>query len=151
MRSGYRELGLKLVSLEEKYSRTPKKPSMVGENKYDGTGDPFKMFLKESLVGQRNEMMENFAQILRHMPTREASSSSDHATPFKVHVNFDIPLFEGMIDADVVDKWLNLLKGYFRSTIFSIGKISLLHSSRSFPQLNIGGILTLRKGPWRNL
>jgi hypothetical protein len=37
MRSGYRELGLKLVSLEEKFSRTPKKPSMEGEKKYDGT------------------------------------------------------------------------------------------------------------------
>jgi hypothetical protein len=28
-------------------------------------------------------------------------------------VNFLIPLFEGMIDADAVDKWLNLLEGYF--------------------------------------
>jgi hypothetical protein len=28
-------------------------------------------------------------------------------------VNFVIPLFEGMIDADAVDKWLNLLEGYF--------------------------------------
>jgi hypothetical protein len=58
-------------------------------------------------------MMDNFAQILRWLPTGEASSSSDHATPFKVQVNFGIPLFEGLIDADVVDKWLNLLKGYF--------------------------------------
>jgi hypothetical protein len=47
---------------------------------------------------------------------------------------------------DVVDKWLNLLEGYFRSTIFSIGKISLFHSSRPFPMLKTGGILTLRKG-----
>jgi hypothetical protein len=52
-------------------------------------------------------------QILRRLPTGEASSSSGHATPFKVHVNFDIPLFEGLIDVDVVDKWLNLLEGYF--------------------------------------
>jgi hypothetical protein len=44
--------------------------------------------------------------------TGDVSSSSDDATPFKVQVNFDIPLFEGLIDADVVDKWLNLLKGY---------------------------------------
>jgi hypothetical protein len=58
-------------------------------------------------------MMDNFAQILRQLPTRDASSSSVHATPFKVQVNFDIPLFEGLIDADVVDKWLNLLEGYF--------------------------------------
>jgi hypothetical protein len=33
--------------------------------------------------------------------------------PFKVQINFDIPIFEGQIDADVVDKWLNLLEGYF--------------------------------------
>jgi hypothetical protein len=71
------------------------------------------MLLEESLARQRNEMMDNFAQILQQLPTREASSSSDHATPFKVHVNFDIPLFEGLIDADAVDKWLNLLEGYF--------------------------------------
>jgi hypothetical protein len=62
--SGYRELGLELVSLEEKFSCMPKKPPMVGENKDDGTGDPFKMFLEESLERQRNEMMDNFAQIL---------------------------------------------------------------------------------------
>jgi hypothetical protein len=58
-------------------------------------------------------MMDNFAHILRWLPTRDASSSSGHATPFKVQVNFDIPLFEGLIDADGVDKWLNLLERYF--------------------------------------
>jgi hypothetical protein len=40
-------------------------------------------------------MMDKFAQILQRLPTGEASSSRDHATPFKVQVNFDIPLFEG--------------------------------------------------------
>ena len=44
---------------------------------------------------------------------RRSILSRNHATPFKVHVNFDIPLFEGLIDTDVVDKWLNLLEGYF--------------------------------------
>jgi hypothetical protein len=47
--SGYRELGLELVSLEENFSHMPKKPSMVGENKYDGTRDPFKIFLRNPL------------------------------------------------------------------------------------------------------
>jgi hypothetical protein len=47
------------------------------------------------------------------MPTGEESSSGGHATPFKVQVNFDIPFFEGLIDADVVYKWLNLLEGNF--------------------------------------
>ena len=63
-RSGYKELGLKLVFIEEKISRMPKRPLMAGENKYDGIGDPFKKFLEESLTQQRNEMMDSFAQIL---------------------------------------------------------------------------------------
>ena len=34
-------------------------------------------------------------------------------TPFKVQVNFDIPLFEGKIDFKALDNWLNVLEGYF--------------------------------------
>jgi hypothetical protein len=86
---------------------------MGDKNKYDGVGYPFKMFLKESLTQQRNEMMHNFAHIFRWIPTGDASSSSDHEIPFKVQVNFDIPLFEGLIDVDAIQKWLNLLEGYF--------------------------------------
>ena len=66
--------------------------------------------------------MDNFAQILQRLPTGGASASSSHsggATPFKVQVNFDIPIFDGRIDADVVDKWLNLLEGYFSVHDFS--------------------------------
>jgi hypothetical protein len=112
-RSGYKELGIKLVSLDEKSSRMPKKPSMVGENKDDGIGEPFKLLLEEALVQQRNTMMDNFTQILRRLPIGDTSSSSRGTAPFKVQINFDIPIFEGQIDADVVDKWLNLLEGYF--------------------------------------
>ena len=50
MRSEYKEFGLEIVSLEEKSSHMPKRPLMAGENKYDGTRDPFKMFLEESLM-----------------------------------------------------------------------------------------------------
>jgi hypothetical protein len=71
------------------------------------------MLLEEALEQQRNTMMEIFSQILRRLPTRDASTSSGGATPFKVQINFDIPIFEGQIDADLVDKWLNLLEGYF--------------------------------------
>jgi hypothetical protein len=111
-RSGYKKLGLEPIEpLQDRSCRAQQKP-MGDEKKDDGVGDPFKMFLKEGLMEQRNKMMDNFAQILRRFPIGKASSSSDHATPFKVQVNFDIPLFEGMIDANVVDKWLNLLEGY---------------------------------------
>ena len=50
MRSKYKELGLELVSLEEKSSRTPKRPLMEGEKKYDGIGDPFKLLIEEVLT-----------------------------------------------------------------------------------------------------
>jgi hypothetical protein len=121
MRSEYKELGLKLLSLEEKSSSHagPKQPLMAGEPKDVRIGYPFKMLIEDALMQQRNEMMDSFAQILRRLPTGDASSSSRGAAPFKVQINFDIPIFEGQIDADVVDKWLNILEGYFSFHNFS--------------------------------
>jgi hypothetical protein len=37
---------------------------MGEEKRDDGAGDPFKLLLEEALTQQRNEMMDNFAQIL---------------------------------------------------------------------------------------
>lgn len=118
MRSRYRELGLKLVSLENNCSFHPKRPPMEEEKIYDKEEYPFKMLLEESLVRQRNEMMDNFAQILRRllMVATKAYLTRIHfssMTPFKVQVNFDIPLFEGQINVDDLQKWLNLLEGYY--------------------------------------
>jgi hypothetical protein len=113
MRSEYKDLGLGLVSLEDKISVTPKRPLMVGKKKDDGTRYPFKLFIEESLTQQRNDMMNSFAQILRRLLTGDASSSSRGTAPFKVQIKFDIPIFEGQIDVDVLDNWLNLLEGYF--------------------------------------
>jgi hypothetical protein len=57
------------------------------------------------------------------LPTITCTSSSRNhigdATPFKVKFNFDIPIFEGQIDADALKKWLNLLEGYFSVNNFS--------------------------------
>ena len=67
-------------------------------------------------------MMDNFTQILQQLPTGGASTSNNHsggATPFKVQVNFDIPIFYGRIDAYTVDKWFNLLEGSFSVHDFS--------------------------------
>jgi hypothetical protein len=91
---------------------------MVEEKRDDRARDPFKTLLKEPLVRQRNEMMDNFIQILQRLPmvATEESSTSNHfasATPFKVQFNFDIPLFEGQIDANALEKWFNLLEGYY--------------------------------------
>ena len=67
-------------------------------------------------------MMNKFAQILQRLPTGSASASSSHsggATPFNIQVNFYIPIFEDQIDANSVDRWLNLLEGYFSVHDFS--------------------------------
>ena len=62
-------------------------------------------------------MVENFSHILQCLPIKtDAYSSSDHfgrTSPLKVHINFDISIFDGQIDADALEKWLNLLEGYF--------------------------------------
>jgi hypothetical protein len=64
-------------------------------------------------------MMDNFAKILRRLSTSNTSTSNRGATPSNVQINFDIPIFKGQIDVDVVDKWLNLLEGYFSYHNFS--------------------------------
>jgi hypothetical protein len=69
-------------------------------------------------------MMNNFSQILRRlsMVMAEAYSTRSHLEKeitFKVQVNFYIPLFEGQIDADALEKWLNLLEGYYSIQKFS--------------------------------
>jgi hypothetical protein len=121
-RSEYRKLGLELVSLEENHSHMPKKPSME-KNKNGGAKDSINLLLEQALARQRDEMMENFSHILQRLPiATSASSSSDHfggTSPFKVQVNFDIPIFEGQIDVDALEKWLNLLEGYFSVHNFS--------------------------------
>jgi hypothetical protein len=126
MRSEYSQLGLDIVSLEDNHSRTPKKPSMVAENKNDRAKDFINMLHEQALAQQRDEMMENFSHILQCMSIATgSSSSSDHfggTSPFKIQVNFDIPIFEGQIDAYALEKWLNLLEGYFSVQNFSDGE-----------------------------
>jgi hypothetical protein len=91
---------------------------MSEEKRDERVGDPFRTFLEEALVRQRNKMMEKLAQILQRpsLVAVEASSTSNNfasAMPFKVQVNFDIPLFQCQIDVDSLEKWLNLLEGYY--------------------------------------
>jgi hypothetical protein len=115
---------------------------MGEENKDEGAGDPIKLLLKEALKKQRNAMMDNFAQILQRLPTSSASTSSRHsggATPFKVQVNFDIPIFEGKIDADVIDRWLNLLEGYFLVHDFSDRERIIFSLLKAAPMSRTGG------------
>ena len=95
---------------------------MVEEKKNDGAYDPISLLIEQALMWQRDEMM-NFSHILQRLPIAlGASSSSSHfggTSPFKVQVNFDIPVFEGEIDADALDNRLNLLEGYLSVHNFS--------------------------------
>jgi hypothetical protein len=54
-----------------------------------------------------NEMMEIFSHILQCLPIETYTySSSDHfggTCPFNVQVIFDIPIFEGLIDANALE------------------------------------------------
>lgn len=97
--------------------------------------------------------MDNFPQILCWLPLGEEYLSSSHfrvATPFKVQVQFDIPIFEGLIEAIVVDTWLNLLEGYFSVHNFSNRNNILFCSSNIPPTLRIGEKPTMSKGSRRN-
>ena len=121
-RSRYKELGLDLVEPLQDQPRKSQWPPMGNKKKEEGAEDPIKMLLEEALEKQRNAMMDNFTQILQRLPTGGASVCSSHsrgATPFKVQVKFNIPIFDGRIDANTVDKWLNLLEGYFSVHDFS--------------------------------
>jgi len=90
---------------------------MAEENKIDGEKYSIELFLDQDLARQSDEMMENFPHIFQHLSIEiGACSSSDHfggTSPFKVQFNFDILVFEGQIDVDALEKWLNLLECYF--------------------------------------
>jgi hypothetical protein len=75
----------------------------------------------------------------------DASTSSKGVTPFKVQINFDIPIFEGQIDVDAIDKWLNLIERYFFvQNIFDREKIAFA-LLKVAPMSKIGGRLSVRK------
>ena len=99
MRYEYRKLGIELVSLEENHPHTPKKTSMEEENKNDREEYSINLLLEQALMQKRDEMMENFSHVLQCLPIETCTYSSNNhfgsTSPFKVHVNFDIPIFEG--------------------------------------------------------
>ena len=106
MRLGYNELGLDLVEPLQDQPQKPQCPPLVEENKYEGGGYLIKILLEEALKKQRNVMMDKFSHILQWLPIYGASASNNQsggANHFKVQVNFEIPIFEGQIDADIID------------------------------------------------
>jgi hypothetical protein len=109
---------LKIIALAH-----PRNPQWQKIRKMDGANDLINLLLVQALMRQRDKMMENFVHILQRLLIEiGASSSSGHfggTSPFKVQVNFDIPVFEGRIDAEALEKWLTLLEDYFTVHNFS--------------------------------
>jgi hypothetical protein len=79
---------------------------MATKKKDGGEKYSINLLLEQALARQRDEMMDNFAHILQCLPIVISTySSSGHfggTSPFKVQVNFDIPIFEGEIDVDAL-------------------------------------------------
>jgi hypothetical protein len=117
MSFGYRKLGIDIIYLEQNCCRTPKKLSMVEENKNDGANDLINPLLEQALMRKRDEIMENFSHILQclliEIGTYLSNNHFGSTSPFKLQVNFDIPIFEGQIDTDALNKWLNMIHNYF--------------------------------------
>ena len=63
----------------------------------------------------------------------DTSTSSGGTTPFKVQINYYIPIFGGQIDADVVDKWLNLFS--IKEAIFASAKSVSCHRTSSHSKM----------------
>jgi hypothetical protein len=107
--------------------------------------------LEEYLERQQNEMMDNFEQILRWLPTWNTSSSSGCVDPFKVQIYFYIPIFEGQIDAYVVDKWLNMIEGYFCVHNFLDRENNIFSFLKVVPHVKYWWEHFVRKRKYRNL
>jgi hypothetical protein len=104
---------------------------------------------------QSGEMMDNFSHILQFLPIETCTySSSDHfggPSPFKVQVHFDIPVFEGQIDADALKKWLNFIEGYFSIHTFFDRENITFTLLKAPPHVKHCGKITGRKFPQRNM
>jgi hypothetical protein len=96
---------------------------MAEEKKNDRENNPINLLLEKALTRHRDKIMDNFSHILQCMLiATNTSSLKTHfgsTSPFKVQLNFDILSFEGQIDVNALDKWLNLLEGYFSVHNFS--------------------------------
>ena len=127
---------------------------MVEEKKNDKADDSINLLLEQALMRQRDEMLDNFSHILQRLPiVAGASSSSEQfggTSPFKVQVNFDMPIFEDQIDVDALDKWFNLLEGYFSVNNFYDREKITFALLKALPHVKHWWKCTGRKFPWRS-
>lgn len=110
-RSSYQRLGLDTQDLS-KYPPLRRTQSKMSDN-------DVKKLVEEALNKQREEMMSQFSNLLQKQKPSESETPFRGNTPFKVQVNFDIPNFEGKVDAEAVDNWLSKLDRYFSVNNFS--------------------------------
>lgn len=107
-RTSYQRLGLATQDLSEYLPFRDTKPKML-----DNSANSMKNVVEEALARQREEMMNQFSQILKTQQLPSSVAPFHGNSPFKVQVNFDILNFEGKVDADVVNNWLSKLDRYF--------------------------------------
>ena len=62
-----------------------------------------KKMVEEALARQQEDMMSKFSKILKTQKVPNSVAPFHENTPFKVQVNFDIPNFEGKVDANAID------------------------------------------------
>jgi hypothetical protein len=88
--------------------------SAVGRVQYPKNG-----FLRGSINSILTKYVSGKANVLYAHIRHFWTITLRDATPFKEQVNFDIPIFEGKIYADALERWLNMLEGYLSIHNFS--------------------------------
>ena len=118
--STYQRLGLGTRNLSN-YLPLRRTQLQMEKKQIDGMDESLKTLVEEALNKQREEMMKQFLEMIGKKEAHASQSNPKFGgkTPFKVQVNFDIPTFQGKIDADTVDEWLSKLERYFCVNNFS--------------------------------
>ena len=93
----------------------------MAKHQIDEIDESIKTLIEEALNKKHKEMMKEFLEMAGKWEAQASPSNPKFGgqTPFKVQVNFNIPTFQGKIDADVVDDWLSELERYFCVNNFS--------------------------------
>ena len=100
-RNSYQRLGLNTRNPSDYLPLQHTRPKMS-----DISADYVKKMVEEALPRQREDMMSKFLEILKTQKLPNSVAPFHGNKPFKVQVNFDIPNFEGKVNTEAVDNWL---------------------------------------------
>jgi hypothetical protein len=95
-------------------------------------------------IGSWTTLLESFDNYRWWPRNLQKASHFEGVAHFKVQDNFYIPLFEGHIEEDSLENWLNLLEAYYSIQFVFREKISPPHSLKPFPMSDLGGKVTGR-------